>query len=134
MAVPPMISAATTGYTRNPGKPTESKNLAAPGKVNTKTLSSACEIHIVPSERRRRNAPHAMLRASASESRIEVSVFTFGIFLEQRKAGRVEARPKRLTLCDHGHVQCFERQSALFPFLLAAFVDRNVGIPELDQT
>jgi len=77
-----MISAANTGYTRNPGKPTESKNLAAPGKVNTKILSRACEIHIVPSERRRRNAPHAILRASASESRIEVSVFMIGIFIK----------------------------------------------------
>src|SRR4051812_21701310 len=128
-----MISAATTGYTRNPGNPTESKNFAAPGNVNTNTLSRACEIHIAPSERRRRNAPHAMLRASASESRIRLSVFMIGISGKYAKPGRADARPGWLMLCDHCGVTCFERQSPLLPLLLAAFVDRNVGIAELDQ-
>src|SRR6185503_13967578 len=113
---------------------TPSKNFAAPGKVNTRILSNACEIHMVPSERRRRNAPQALLRASAGASRIEISVFMLGISQKQlEEAGRADARPARWTLRDHGRVAHFERQRALLPFLLAAFVHRNVGIPELDQ-
>ena len=55
---PPPISRKATGYASQPGKPTLSKNCAAPGSVKTSAFSKPCVMNMTPKLIRRINTAY----------------------------------------------------------------------------